>query len=259
MSNSTTPKLTQFPPEVCEAIGSYVYRLVDPRNGETFYVGKGTGNRIFQHALGALTSDEASGSLKTERIRAILAEGLEVLSIVHKYGMDDATALAVEAALIDAYPGLTNLVKGHAVDFSVTSATQILQRYTAEKVVYHHAVIEILVRFVGVGPALYDQTRFAWKLSPKSAEACDYIFAVRNGIVREVYKADRWVPANDPALGALAEESLAKRWAFIGAPAPEDIRALYVGKSVERREPGAANPIRYRSPANNTVSGVCAH
>lgn len=251
---AATKSITQFPPEVCEAIGSYVYRLVDPRNGETFYVGKGTGNRIFQHAQGALKGNEDEGSLKLRRIRAIQAEGMDVLSIIHKYGMDDATALAVEAALIDAYPGLTNLVKGHAVDFSVSSAAQILQRYAAEKVVYHHAVMEILVRFVGVGQELYDQTRFAWKLSQKSALACDYIFAVRNGIVREVYKAHEWVPASDPALGALADEALAKRWAFIGEVAPDDVRALYVGKSVERREKGTANPIRYRSPANNVTA-----
>ncbi|WP_250481199.1 hypothetical protein [Caballeronia sp. GAOx1] len=26
-----------------------MYRLIDPRNGETFYVGKGKENRVFQH------------------------------------------------------------------------------------------------------------------------------------------------------------------------------------------------------------------
>ena len=26
-----------------------VYRLIDPRNGETFYVGRGKGNRVFSH------------------------------------------------------------------------------------------------------------------------------------------------------------------------------------------------------------------
>jgi len=27
----------------------YVYRLIDPRSGVTFYVGKGQGNRVFTH------------------------------------------------------------------------------------------------------------------------------------------------------------------------------------------------------------------
>ena len=39
-----------FPNEIHEALGYYVYRLIDPRNGQTFYVGKGKGNRVFSHA-----------------------------------------------------------------------------------------------------------------------------------------------------------------------------------------------------------------
>ncbi len=30
---------SKFPPEVTEPLKNYVYRLVDPRNGEPFYVG----------------------------------------------------------------------------------------------------------------------------------------------------------------------------------------------------------------------------
>ena len=40
-------KINEFPSEVIKELGYYVYRLIDPRNGETFYVGKGKGNRIF--------------------------------------------------------------------------------------------------------------------------------------------------------------------------------------------------------------------
>ena len=43
-----------FSPEVCEKLGYYVYRLIDPRNGQTFYVGKGKGNRVFAHVECAL-------------------------------------------------------------------------------------------------------------------------------------------------------------------------------------------------------------
>ena len=43
----------QFSDEVSKKLGYYVYRLIDPRNGDTFYVGKGIGNRIFAHALNA--------------------------------------------------------------------------------------------------------------------------------------------------------------------------------------------------------------
>ena len=33
--------LESFPPEVIQQLRWYVYRLIDPRNGETFYIGKG--------------------------------------------------------------------------------------------------------------------------------------------------------------------------------------------------------------------------
>ena len=41
-----------FSPEVSDKLEYYVYRLIDPRNGDTFYVGKGKGNRVFDHVKG---------------------------------------------------------------------------------------------------------------------------------------------------------------------------------------------------------------
>ena len=38
-----------FTPDVIEQLNYYVYRLIDPRDGKTFYVGKGKGNRVFAH------------------------------------------------------------------------------------------------------------------------------------------------------------------------------------------------------------------
>lgn len=70
----TTIHLDAFPEEVVSHLGAYVYRLIDPRNGETFYVGKGRGNRIFAHirAEPGLEGDEIDNKLK--RIRDIRPE-----------------------------------------------------------------------------------------------------------------------------------------------------------------------------------------
>jgi hypothetical protein len=81
-----------FPPEVGQELKTYVYRLIDPRNGETFYVGKGNGNRVFAHIRGeeCLEDDEINNELK--RIRQIRLAGFEVAHVIHRHGMDEATA-----------------------------------------------------------------------------------------------------------------------------------------------------------------------
>jgi hypothetical protein len=43
-----------FSDAVTKMLGNYVYRLVDPRNAETFYVGKGVKNRVFDNVSCAL-------------------------------------------------------------------------------------------------------------------------------------------------------------------------------------------------------------
>ena len=58
-------EINEFPGEVIDKIQYYVYRLIDPRNGETFYVGKGKGNRVFQHMRGALENDSVSQKIST--------------------------------------------------------------------------------------------------------------------------------------------------------------------------------------------------
>ena len=42
-----------FSTAIIEKINYYIYCLVDPRNQNIFYIGKGIGNRVFQHARGA--------------------------------------------------------------------------------------------------------------------------------------------------------------------------------------------------------------
>jgi uncharacterized protein len=93
---------TEFSSYVCGKLKFYVYRLIDPRNGETFYVGKGKDNRVFQHAKAepGVVADELTEKLK--RIREIRNTGFEVAHVIHRHGMDEDTAFEVEAALIDA-------------------------------------------------------------------------------------------------------------------------------------------------------------
>jgi hypothetical protein len=55
-----------FPAGVAEQLKWYVYRLIDPRNGETFYVGKGRDNRVFAHARGEFSDTSKVDSEENE-------------------------------------------------------------------------------------------------------------------------------------------------------------------------------------------------
>ena len=80
--------IISFPEEVVQKIGNYVYRLIDPRNGETFYVGRGNGNRVFQHAACITEGMSKEGlSEKSDKIRKIKNAGLEVIHVIHRHGI----------------------------------------------------------------------------------------------------------------------------------------------------------------------------
>jgi hypothetical protein len=234
-----------FPPGVAEKLGTYVYRLIDPRNGETFYVGKGKGDRLFAHIrLGkALEGDELDNKVK--RIRLIHMAGLEVEHVIHRHGMDDATAFEVEAALIDAYPGLTNIAGGSGGDFGVLHAKEVITRYCAEPAVFRHRALLISVNRSASEKSLYDAVRYAWKINPRKASQAEVVLATQRGMIVGAFLAREWLEATEANFPGF--EAAPGRYAFIGGEAPDSIASQYVGKRVpdEYRAPGAANPIKY--------------
>ena len=88
----------------------YVYTLTDPRDGQPFYVGKGKGLRMYQHAVEARKSGEKGNQRKLDRIRAIQAEGLEPDPKIVAEHEDEQDAFDHEADLIASLPGLTNIL-----------------------------------------------------------------------------------------------------------------------------------------------------
>ena len=112
-------ELNAFSDEVIKSLRSYVYMLMDPRDGKVFYIGKGKGNRIFQHVNNLLKNEDLddydfSVDLKSKKIQEIHEAGLEVKHIIHRHGLTDDVAFHVEAALIDAFPEVLNLQIGRA-------------------------------------------------------------------------------------------------------------------------------------------------
>lgn len=93
----------------------YVYELVDPRDGEPFYVGKGTRNRVHQHEKDA----KAGASLgRFDRIKEIWAVGLEVEKrIIARFADERAAYVAESARIAEIGPqNLTNWTAGAGFD-----------------------------------------------------------------------------------------------------------------------------------------------
>ena len=102
--------MRRLPQDVKEELDHYVYRLVDPRDGRTFYVGMGQKNRIFKQSAGRSIGKGATGGRMEARqiLKDIEDAGQEAVRIVHRSYMTKDQAKHVEAALIFAYPGVTN-------------------------------------------------------------------------------------------------------------------------------------------------------
>lgn len=94
-------------------MGPYVYKLIDPRDGAVFYVGKGRNRRAWSHEPAAISGREPNPA-KAERILEIVDAGLTVtVQIVSHHDTDEAAG-AAEVALIAQIgrESLTNATRG---------------------------------------------------------------------------------------------------------------------------------------------------
>ncbi len=225
-----------------EKLGYYVYSLSDPRTNKVFYIGKGCGNRINHHLIGAL-KENTKETDKIKKIREIQSAGLEVGLVILRHGLTEKEAFEVESTLIDfiGMKNLTNIVLGHnSYDRGKMTLQNIEIEYEAPKAIFDDRVMLIrinkLYRYDMSAKELYEATRKDWVINSWRAKITPIVCAIYGGIIREVYKVDRWIPSPD-VLG---------RWKFEGKIVPEDIRKKYINKSVKHIfKQGSQNPIKY--------------
>ncbi|HJJ91169.1 MAG TPA: GIY-YIG nuclease family protein, partial [Methanocorpusculum sp.] len=91
--------MKRFEQKVIEKLGYYVYALIDPRDDKIFYIGKGNGDRVFQHCLAAINGDDATPKFDT--IREIHNSGLKVRHYILRHRLSEEVALQMESLLID--------------------------------------------------------------------------------------------------------------------------------------------------------------
>lgn len=234
-----------FPSEVIDRLQNYVYRLIDPRNGETFYVGRGVGNRLYSHIRDELGNDSDEIGDKLRRIREIRLAGFDIAHVVHRHGMELSVAKEVEAALIDAYPGLTNIMGGEdSGERGAMHADEIIREYLAEPAVFVHRALLISVNRSASERPLYEAARFAWKLSQKRANEAEVVLAAEKGIIRGAFIPEKWLKATSENFPGRPDRL--GRLGFVGREAPPEIHRIYIGKRIpDAYRFGTANPIRY--------------
>ncbi len=239
-----------FPDGVAEQLKWYIYRLIDPRNGETFYVGKGQGNRVFDHTKGQMPEDDEILDLKLQRIKEIQFAGLEVGHVIHRHGIStEDCAYDVEAAVIDAYPGLTNKQRGHGTrDLGSRPVEEIIEEYAAEEFEIKEPLLLISInRTYNLWDDPYDAVRFAWKVDLSRAKEYKLVLAHVRGLVVGAYRPTEWLSgsrANFPDIVGRYNNEEPRRYGFKGNPA-EDVWDYYVRKRVPERITRTQNAIRY--------------
>ena len=242
-------KLKKFNSDVIQSLKYYVYLLSDPDTGEIFYVGKGRGNRVFQHF-----SDKEDNP-KTRKIRSIQAKGKEPKIEILVHGIeDDFTIKKIEAAIIDLLDksNLSNRVLGYeSTEFGRMDLNQIQAKYGSSKANITEKALLIKLsdtfRYNMSDAELYDYTRGIWIVSEKRRILTEYAFAVYDGVIQETYRISGWFEAGSTFHVRDVKDSWKKnqRYEFVGV-IDQEMRKKYRHKSVNHYfKMGAQNPIRY--------------
>ena len=223
-----------FPPGVAEKLNTYVYLLVDPRNGRPFFVGSGRGDRCHRHVsaarVGATSDSKSSKYPRLERIREAEADGRTVRVEILRHGLTRAEAELVEISVADVL-GLGHATelefqRGPAVDVGAGLAKQA-------KFKPSHRVVLLRIGPHGT-PADYEQVRHGWRMARRwmdiaSPRSPRWAAIVAGDLVATVYRIDRWEPSPSPSLPAVGFGVL--RFSFVGTPSRE-LDDRYVGRSV---------------------------
>lgn len=248
----------------------YVYGLIDPRNKQIFYIGKGTGNRVFEHELESLGSPD-SEKLKLKTISDIKAAGLDVQKVIINSNLTENEAFAAEASLINIFNyvsnvRLTNIVSGHhsSEALSVEEYEKIYgaPELSAEDIKHNILVIKInrLYKRDIDKDVLYDAVRGIWRASKEKVKTIDYVFGVYNSLIVAVYKPTEWFVCKEardklPRQDIVLTPKTENRLFFVdknfeqGLPMDENAK-FYFGKSIAnlKLNQSAQNPITYIFP-----------
>lgn len=234
----------------------YVYMLLDPEVNKPFYIGKGIDNRVFNHLKCALNEIETTDA-KYDKIKEIKQREQNVKHIIVRHGLSENEAYQIEAALIDSliYCGLllSNKVKGiNSIEKGLMTSGEIKRLYNAQpldKIGNDCILININKRYKrGSGEqSIYQATKETWTIDKDKLPRLKYVLSEYRGLIVEVFKVDKWYEKErgyTPKAKKYGQTKIG--YGFDGVVAPDEIRNLYLNKSIAHtKKKGAASAIRY--------------
>jgi hypothetical protein len=192
-------------PYTQEQLGHYVYVLRDPRDNQIFYVGKGVGNRVLDHANGVMGKEDPE-NMKEKQIGEIHAAGLEVDAwIIQSDLKSDEHAFATESAVYGALKLIGSaldseqlLLKNIVVPpgFSSSGLIQLNEAIAifgepADSTLIPHNSVFIKPtatwRRGMSAEELWESTHGWWVLGEERIQNIRYVFSIPNFVIRGVW------------------------------------------------------------------------
>jgi uncharacterized protein len=243
-----TPPREHFAPDIASKLRSYVYLLVDPRTGRPFFVGKGRGDRCFDHVAAARSGrpagdEDADGGPfpVLDRIREAESDGREVRIEILRHGLSPREARLVEAAVADALG-----IEGRAKLGGRRRAAGDMDVALAKRAKFKRFHQVVLLRVGGTGAdASYEIARHSWRIGqrwidPSAPRSPRWAVLVVGELVAAVFRIDHWEPTGSSVTGRGEF-----RYSFVGVR-DEELERRYLGRSVAAlRGAGRESPVTY--------------
>jgi hypothetical protein len=215
------PKRRFEPGEYAQIGRKYVYALQDPDDQRIFYVGQGTGNRVFEHLDRAeiLLQSRKRLTSKFEAIHAVWRKAKDVQLIILAGGLSDREADLVESVTLDALNLSSNGELTNAIAAPHSSMVRV-EDLAASAYPYVNPGLQYLK--VLLLPAqrrqknkdVYERCRRSWKVAKKhrasgTEEQAAYAVAIVGGVSVGAYRITKWNKLEDD------------KWEFEGIPHAE--------------------------------------
>lgn len=182
----------------------YVYLLIDPRDNQVFYVGKGINLRTFQHEQDAEMAGADTESKKLKTINDIKNSGYEVKREIFS-NLTESESFNLEAVLIKTYRSrnpekMTNIQSGHHCEWlmqpekykDIFDDTDSYEKYvTDEKIIFIHPHRSF--DYEDTFEERYEKFKGGWAFNLNKAKRADYIFVIVNHKIKYVFKPKEYV------------------------------------------------------------------